>query len=154
MSVINKLMQGMEKKYKTATVVAPLSIMGEVLLEVLIPLIMARIIDVGIANSDVGYVVKVGALMVGAALLSLAFGCIAARFAAVSAFGFSRNLRRRLFNKVQDFSFGNVDKFSTASLVTRLTTDVTNVQNTFQMIVRMCFRAPFMFISAIVMESY
>ncbi|MBO4705956.1 MAG: ABC transporter ATP-binding protein [Spirochaetaceae bacterium] len=154
MSVINKLMQGMEKKYKTATVVAPLSIMGEVLLEVLIPLIMARIIDVGIANSDVGYVVKVGALMVGAALLSLAFGCIAARFAAVSAFGFSRNLRRRLFNKVQDFSFGNVDKFSTASLVTRLTTDVTNVQNTFQMIVRMCFRAPFMFISAIVMGFY
>lgn len=144
----------MEKKYKTATVVAPLSIMGEVLLEVLIPLIMARIIDVGIANSDVGYVVKVGALMVGAALLSLAFGCIAARFAAVSAFGFSRNLRRRLFNKVQDFSFGNVDKFSTASLVTRLTTDVTNVQNTFQMIVRMCFRAPFMFISAIVMGFY
>ena len=154
MSVINKLMQGMEKKYKTATVVAPLSIMGEVLLEVLIPLIMARIIDVGIANSDVGYVVKVGALMVGAALLSLACGCIAARFAAVSAFGFSRNLRRRLFNKVQDFSFGNVDKFSTASLVTRLTTDVTNVQNTFQMIVRMCFRAPFMFISAIVMGFY
>ncbi len=154
MSVINKLMQGMEKKYKTATVVAPLSIMGEVLLEVLIPLIMARIIDVGIANSDVGYVVKVGALMVGAALLSLACGCIAARFAAVSAFGFSRNLRRRLFNKVQDFSFGNVDKFSTASLVTRLTTDVTNVQNTFQMIVRMCFRAPFMFVSAIVMGFY
>ncbi len=144
----------MEKKYKTATVVAPLSIMGEVLLEVLIPLIMARIIDVGIANSDVGYVVKVGALMVGAALLSLACGCIAARFAAVSAFGFSRNLRRRLFNKVQDFSFGNVDKFSTASLVTRLTTDVTNVQNTFQMIVRMCFRAPFMFVSAIVMGFY
>lgn len=154
MSVIKKLMQGLEKKYKTATVVAPLTIMGEVLLEVLIPLIMARIIDVGIANSDVGYVVKVGGLMVGAALLSLAFGCIAARFAAVAAFGFSRNLRRRLFNKVQDFSFGNVDKFSTASLVTRLTTDVTNVQNTFQMIVRMCFRAPFMFVSAIVMGFY
>jgi len=154
MSVIKKLMQGLEKKYKTATVVAPLTIMGEVLLEVLIPLIMARIIDVGIANSDVGYVVKVGGIMVGAALLSLAFGCIAARFAAVAAFGFSRNLRRRLFNKVQDFSFGNVDKFSTASLVTRLTTDVTNVQNTFQMIVRMCFRAPFMFISAIAMAFY
>ena len=89
MSVIKKLMQGLEKKYKTATVVAPLTIMGEVLLEVLIPLIMARIIDVGIANSDVGYVVKVGGIMVGAALLSLAFGCIAARFAAVAAFGFS-----------------------------------------------------------------
>ena len=154
MSVIKKLMQGLEKKYKTATAVAPLSIMGEVLLEVLIPLIMARIIDVGIANSDVGYVVKVGALMVGAALLSLGFGCLAARFAAVASFGFSRNLRRRLFNKVQDFSFSNVDKFSTASLVTRLTTDVTNVQNTFQMIVRMCFRAPFMFVSAIAMGFY
>ena len=154
MSVIKKLMQGLEKKYKTATVVAPLSIMGEVLLEVLIPLIMARIIDVGIANSDVGYVVKVGALMVGAALFSLGFGCLAARFAAVASFGFSRNLRRRLFNKVQDFSFSNVDKFSTASLVTRLTTDVTNVQNTFQMIVRMCFRAPFMFVSAIAMGFY
>lgn len=154
MSIIKKLMQGLEKKYKTAAIIAPLSIMGEVLLEVFIPLIMARIIDIGIANRDVSYVIRTGALMVGAALLSLICGCVAARFAAVASFGFSRNLRRRLFDKVQNFSFANVDKFSTASLVTRLTTDVTNVQNTFQMIIRMCFRAPFMFISAIAMSMY
>ncbi len=154
MSIIRKLMHGLEKKYKTAAVIAPLSIMGEVLLEVFIPLIMARIIDIGIANRDVSYVVRTGAIMVGAAFLSLICGCVAARFAAVASFGFSRNLRRRLFDKVQNFSFSNVDKFSTASLVTRLTTDVTNVQNTFQMIIRMCFRAPFMFISAIAMGMY
>ena len=126
--------------------------MGEVLLEVLIPLIMARIIDVGIANKDAAYVAKYGLLMIAAAICSLSFGVLAGRFAAVSALGFSRNLRKRLFNKVQDFSFSNVDKFSTASLVTRLTSDVNNAQNTFQMIVRMCVRSPFMFISAIVMS--
>lgn len=147
-------MQGLEKKYVKATVLAPVSIMGEVLLEVLIPLIMTRIIDVGIQNKDAGYVILTGSLMVGAAFLSLGCGCLSARFAAVASFGFSRNLKRRLFSKVQDFSFSNVDKFSTASLVTRLTTDVTNVQNTFQMTVRMCFRAPFMFISAIIMGCY
>lgn len=128
--------------------------MGEVLLEVLIPLIMARIIDVGITNHNVGFVVKYGLLMIGAALLSLGFGILAGKYAAIASVGFARNVRRNLFNKIQDFSFGNVDKFSTSSLVTRLTTDVTNTQNTFQMIIRMCVRAPFMFVSAIIMSFY
>lgn len=154
MSTLKKLLLGLERKYKVSAVLAPVTIMGEVLLEVLIPFIMARIIDVGIANRDAAYVVKTGCLMVCAALLSLGFGVVAGRFAAVSSLGFARNLRRRLFGKVQDFSFSNVDKFSTASLVTRLTSDVTNAQNTFQMIVRMCVRSPFMFISAIIMATY
>ncbi len=152
MSTLRKLLDGLERKYRIYAVLAPVSIMGEVLLEVLIPLIMARIIDVGIANKDAAYVAKYGLLMIAAAICSLSFGVLAGRFAAVSALGFSRNLRKRLFNKVQDFSFSNVDKFSTASLVTRLTSDVNNAQNTFQMIVRMCVRSPFMFISAIVMS--
>ena len=154
MSTVKKLLSGLERKYKASAVLAPVTIMGEVLLEVLIPLIMAKIIDVGIANKDAAYVIKTGCLMVGAALMSLSFGVVAGRFAAVAALGFARNLRRCLFSKVQDFSFANVDKFSTASLVTRLTSDVTNAQNTFQMIVRMCVRSPFMFISAIIMAFY
>lgn len=154
MSTVKKLMTGLERKYKVATVLAPVTIMGEVFLEVLIPLIMARIIDVGIPNHDAKYVTLVGLLMIGASLLSLACGVVSGCLAATASQGFSRNLRRRLFSKVQDFSFFNVDKFSTASLVTRLTTDVTNTQNTYAMIIRMCFRAPFMFISAIIMAVY
>ena len=154
MNSLKKLLVGLEKRFKVSALVAPLLIMGEVLLEVLIPLIMARIIDVGISNHDVGYVVKYGLIMILAALASLGFGVFAGKYAAVASGGFARNIRRRLFNKIQDFSFGNVDKFSTSSLITRLTTDVTNTQNTFQMIIRMCIRSPFMFVSAIIMSFY
>lgn len=154
MSTLKLLLQGLEKKFKRSAILAPIVMVGEVSMEVLIPFIMAKIIDVGVANRDVSYVIKVGAIMICTALLSLFFGVIAARFASVASLGFARNLRRRLFKKVQDFSFSNVDKFSTASLVTRLTTDVTNSQNTFQMIIRMCIRSPFMFISAIIMSFY
>ena len=154
MNSLKKLLVGLEKKFKVSALVAPLLIMGEVLLEVLIPLIMARIIDVGITNHDVGYVVKYGLVMILAALASLGFGVFAGRYAAVASAGFARNIRRRLFNKIQDFSFGNVDKFSTSSLITRLTSDVTNTQVTFEMIIRMCVRSPFMFVSAIIMSFY
>ncbi len=154
MNSLKKLLVGLEKRFKVSALVVPLLIMGEVLLEVLIPLIMARIIDVGISNHDVGYVVKYGLIMILAALASLGFGVFAGKYAAVASVGFARNIRRRLFNKIQDFSFGNVDKFSTSSLITRLTTDVTNTQNTFQMIIRMCIRSPFMFVSAIIMSFY
>lgn len=154
MNSLKKLFVGLEKRFKVSAFVAPLLIMGEVLLEVLIPLIMARIIDVGISNHDVNFVVKYGLIMILAALASLGFGVFAGRYAAVASVGFARNIRRRLFNKIQDFSFGNVDKFSTSSLITRLTTDVTNTQNTFQMIIRMCIRSPFMFVSAIIMSFY
>ena len=151
---IKKLLLGLEKRYKTCAILAPATIMVEVLLEVFIPFIMAKIIDIGIANHDVAYVVKTGTLMIVCAIFSLCFGVISGRFAAVASLGFAKNLRRRLFAKVQDFSFSNVDKFSTASLITRLTTDVTNTQNTFQMIIRMCVRSPFMFLSAIIMSFY
>ena len=149
---MQKLTKGLETKYKLATFLAIFTIAFEVIMEVLIPKIMANVIDVGIQNKDVDYVVKVGLLMIASSMASLFFGVIAARFASVASLGFGRNLRRNLFAKVQDFSFANIDHFSTSSLVTRLTTDVTNTQNTYQMIIRMCIRSPFMFISAIVMS--
>lgn len=147
MSWLKKILQGLETKYKAASVASPFSMIGEVVMETVLPLIMARIIDVGIANHDINYVCKLGLIMTGCSLLSLSFGVLGARLSAVGALGFSRNLRRKLFEKVQSFSFGNIDKFSTSSLVTRLTTDVTNAQNAYQMVIRGLVRAPFMLVS-------
>lgn len=138
-------------KYKKQAILSPVTIIGEVFMEVLIPTIMAMIIDNGIKKGDIGYVAKMGGLMVVMALFSLCFGALAARFSAVAAMGFAKNLRGALFHKVQDFSFANVDKFSTSSLVTRLTTDVTNIQNAFMMFVRMAFRSPIMLVCATIM---
>ena len=135
-------------KYIKQAVLCPVTIIGEVLMEVLIPAVMALIIDNGIKKGDIGYVAKMGGLMVLMSIFSLCFGALAARFSAVAAMGFAKNLRSSLFHKVQDFSFSNVDKFSTASLTTRLTTDVTNIQNAFMMFVRMAFRSPIMLICA------
>lgn len=151
MSTIGKLLKGLEKKYKVYSFLSPITMVGEVVLETAIPLMMARIIDVGIANGNLPYVIKTGLIMVAMSVVSLAFGALGARFASVAAFGFSRNLRRNLFARVQEFSFGNADRFSTSSLVTRLTTDVTNVQNTYQMLIRICVRAPFILVSGTVM---
>ena len=152
MKTVKKLLSGLEKKYKVNSILSPIMMIGEVLMEVLIPMIMAKIIDVGIANHDANYVIKVGLLMVMVSVFSLTFGVLSGKFAATGALGFAKNLRRKLFNKVQDFSFSNCDKFSTASLVTRLTTDVTSTQNTYMMIIRTCIRSPIMFISAIIMS--
>lgn len=138
-------------KYKKQAILSPITIMGEVLMEVLIPYVMANIINNGINKGDIGYVVKMGGLMVLMAIVSLFFGAIAGRLSAVAAVGFAKNLRGALFRKVQSFSFSNVDKFSTASLTTRLTTDVTNTQVAFMMFIRMAFRAPIMLIFALVM---
>ncbi|MBQ9899080.1 MAG: ABC transporter ATP-binding protein [Ruminococcus sp.] len=135
-------------KYKKQAILSPLAIVGEVLMEVLIPLVMSHIIDDGIRKGNVGYVAKMGVLMVAMALCSLFFGAIAGRLSAVAAMGFAKNLRSALFRRVQDFSFANVDKFSTASLTTRLTTDVTNIQNAFMMLIRGAFRSPIMLICA------
>lgn len=151
MSSLKKLLAGLEGKFKLYSVLTPLSMIGEVVMEVIIPLLMARIIDVGIAEGNLPYVLRTGGAMVAMACVSLGFGTLGARFGAVAALGFARNLRRQLFMKVQEFSFGNVDRFSTSSLVTRLTTDVTNVQNTYQMLIRICFRAPIMLVSGTVM---
>lgn len=151
MSTVKKLMAGMERKYLVYTCLSPLTMVGEVVMETVIPYIMAMIIDTGIANRDIHYVLRTGLIMTCCACLSLACGVAGGRLAAVASQGFSHNLRRNLFAKVQGFSFGNVDKFSTASLVTRLTTDVTNTQNVYQMVIRMCARAPFMLIAGTIM---
>lgn len=138
-------------EYKKQAILTPVAIVGEVIMEVTIPLVMAKIIDNGIKEGDIGYVAGMGALMVAMALLSLFFGAIAGRLGAVAGMGFAKNLRGAMFRKVQDFSFSNVDKFSTASLTTRLTTDVTNLQNAFMMLIRGAFRSPIMLVSATIM---
>lgn len=138
-------------EYKKYAILTPIVMLGEVAMEVLIPLVMAFMVDNGINGNDTAYTVKMGLLMVLMAFFSLACGALGGKFAAQAGMGFAKNVRKKLFDKVQDFSFANVDKFSTASLVTRLTTDVTNVQNTFMMIIRMAVRSPFMFIFALIM---
>ena len=138
-------------KYKKYAIATPFVMIGEVLMELLIPLVMAAMIDKGISSGDVQYTVKMGLLMILMAIVSLCFGSLGARFGALASMGFAKNVRRALFEKVQSFSFSNVDKFSTASLVTRLTTDVNNVQNAFNMMIRMVFRAPIMMIGALIM---
>ncbi len=144
-----KLMSGKDRRYAIAT---PLLIVGEVVMETTIPMIMAKLVDVGIQNSDIGYVFRMGGLMVVMAMLSLLFGAGAARTASVAATGFAASIRQAMFYKIQDFSFSNIDKFSTSSLVTRMTTDVTNIQNSTMMVLRMCVRAPLMFIMALIMS--
>lgn len=139
---------GEYRKYAIAT---PIIMLGEAIMEILIPLIMANMIDFGIQNKDIDYTIRMGVLMIGCTLISLACGAGGGVCAAHAAMGFAKNLRARLFRKVQTFSFANIDKFSTASLVTRLTTDVTNTQNAFQMMIRMAVRAPAMMIGAAVM---
>jgi ATP-binding cassette subfamily B multidrug efflux pump len=139
------------RKYLLFILLAPVTVICEVLLEVRIPLLMAEIVDNGIANKNVSYVVQIGGMMVMMALCSLVFGILAARFASIASMGFGSEIRRALFGKVQEYSFSNIDKFSTASLVTRLTTDVTNIQNSFMMIVRTLVRAPVMLVSATIM---
>ena len=147
MSSISKITKGMERKYIAYTALSPVSMVGEVVMESVIPLIMAKMIDDGIQAGNFSVVLSQGLLMAGLSIISLICGCGGSIFSARASQGFSHNLRKRLFNKVQNFSFANIDKFSTASLVTRLTTDVTNIQNIYRMIIQMCFRAPFMLIA-------
>ena len=118
------------KKYWVYAVLAPLCIICEVILEVNIPRIMANIVDIGIENRDLNYITRMGILMILMAVLSLFFGAIAAHFASIASTGYAKEIRRELFYKIQDFSFANMDRFTTASLITRLTTDVTHAQMT------------------------
>ena len=136
------------KKYGAYAILSPLTIIGEVWAEIQIPRLMSLIVDVGIQNRDISYVLKIGGQMVLYALFALLCGALAARFAALGGLGFGSELRRGLFHKLQDFSFKNLDRFRTASLVTRLTSDVNNVQNAFMMIIRVAVRAPFMLVCA------
>lgn len=148
--MITKLLKYI-KGYTLPTLLAPITVILEVLIEVTIPFLMAKIIDVGIENSDVNYVTKMGAIMVGLAMVSLCFGALSGRFASVASTGFAANVRKALFEKIQDFSFANTDKFSTSSLVMRMTGDVNNVQMAFMMMVRIMFRAPVMLVMALLM---
>ena len=139
------------KEYKKASILTPIFVVLEVVMEVIIPLLMAQIIDVGIQNGDVKYILEIGGLLIVSAILSLTFGMLSGRFAAKASAGYAKNLRKEMFHKVQDYSFENIDKFSTSSLVTRMTTDVTNVQMAFQMIIRILVRGPIMMIFALLM---
>ncbi len=131
---------------KAYTLLCPVLVVIEVVLETLIPLLTADIIDTGIANGDLSFVLQKGLVMTVCAAAALFTGVLGAKLGASAAVGFSRNVRRNVFAAIQNFSFANTDTFGTASLVTRLTTDVTNAQNVYMMIVRICFRAPFMLI--------
>lgn len=138
-------------KYKKYAILAPLTMLIEVSMEVLLPIVMQMIIDNGIQARDASYCLTWGLIMIGMSLLSLAGGALCGRFTAIAGTGFAAGVRKRLFDKVQDFSFYNVDKYSTASLVTRLTTDVNNAQNAFMTVIRSLIRAPGMLIFAIIM---
>ncbi|EDS71856.1 ABC transporter ATP-binding protein [Anaerofustis stercorihominis] len=145
-----KTLFGSIREYKKDSLLAPFFVIIEVFMEVLIPFYMANIIDLGIEKGNLNYIVKLGVFLFGIALVSLICGVLAGKYAAGAAAGFAKNLRKDMFHKIQDFSFSNIDKFSTASLVTRLTTDVTNVQIAYQMIVRMLIRSPIMLFFALV----
>ena len=143
--MIKKLMKSIGQ-YKKETILTPIFVSLEVILEVIIPLLMANLIDDGVYGGEMNMVYKIGIQLVICAALSLLFGMLSGMYASKASAGFARNLRKNLYFKVQDFSFSNIDKFSTSSLVTRLTTDVTNVQNAFQMIIRIAVRTPLMLI--------
>ena len=145
--MIKKLLPSLGE-YKKPAILTPLFVIAEVIHEIYIPFLMSKIIDVGIKNSDTNYILKIGALMILMALFSLLFGVLAGKFAATASVGFSKRLRKTLFEKIQMFSFANVDRFSTASLITRLTTDINHTQMAFQISIRMLVRAPIMLISA------
>ena len=146
-----KTLAAQVKEFKAAAIATPLFMIGEVVVEMMIPFLMASMIDNGVNAGDMHHIVKVGVLMLLMAVLGLWTGVMGGKYGARASAGFARNLREAMFEKIQTYSFSNIDKFSTPSLVTRLTTDVTNLQNAFQMILRMFTRAPSSLIVAMVM---
>lgn len=148
---MNKTLLRSVREYKKQSILAPLLVILEVLMEVLIPLEMAKIIDVGIANGDMSYILQRGLILVVMAMLALFFGVQAGNMAAIAGAGYAKNLRHDIFYKVQDFSFKNIDHFSTSGLVTRMTTDITNIQMAYMMSIRLLARAPFMIILSWIM---
>ena len=139
------------KEYKWASIVTPLFMLLEVLMETLIPYLMASIIDKGVNAGDIGHIYRIGGLMIVAAAIGLLAGMAGGRFGAKASAGLAKNLRESMFGHIQTFSFANIDKFSTAGLVTRLTTDISNIQNAYQMVLRMMMRAPSSMICALIM---
>nr|WP_300769829.1 ABC transporter ATP-binding protein [uncultured Acetatifactor sp.] len=144
------------KEFKKDSLLTPVFMIGEVIMETIIPLLMASIIDDGVngngGSGDMNHIYLIGVLMLLSALLSLTFGILGGQFGSRASAGFARNLRKAMYENIQTFSFSNIDKFSTSGLVTRLTTDVTNMQNAYQMILRMCMRAPASLICAMAMS--
>ena len=133
-------------QYKKQSIYTPIFVVLEVVMEVIIPLLMANMIDFGINKGAMDVILKLGVALIISTLISLMFGVLAGHYAAYASAGMAKNIRQKMYYKIQDFSFYNIDKFSTASLVTRLTTDVTNVQNAYQMIIRVAVRGPIMLI--------
>ena len=146
-----KKLAGCIREYKAAAILTPITVTFEVILEVIIPMLMAVLIDRGINRGSLPDILKTGALLVGCCVVSLLCGALSGGFCAKAGAGFAKNLRHDMFYRVQDYSFANIDKFSASSIITRMTTDVTNVQNAFQMIIRIAVRCPAMLIFAIVM---
>ena len=146
-----KTLAGQIKEFKKASILTPVFMILEVLFEMMIPLLMASIIDNGVEKGDIGHICKVGIAMAVLALCGLWAGVMGGKYGARASTGFARNLRRAMYENIQNFSFSNIDKFSTAGLITRLTTDVTNLQMAYQMLLRMFTRAPASLICAMVM---
>ena len=141
------------REYKKSSILTPVFVTFEVILEVIIPLLMAKLIDYGIEAGNMQYILKMGAILVICCIVSLTFGALSGKYAAVASAGFAKNLRMDMYNKVQEYSFSNIDKFSAASIVTRLTTDITNIQNAYQMAIRVAVRSPIMLIFALLLIS-
>ena len=142
------------REFKAPSILTPIAMVIEVIMEMVIPLMMASIIDDGIEVGNLDHVIQIGLFMVLAAVVGLSAGLLGGIFASKASTGFARNLRKAMYENIQTFAFSNIDKFSTAGLVTRMTTDVTNLQNAYQMILRMCFRAPFSIIIAMFMAFF
>ncbi len=148
--MVRKLLRSV-REYKTSSLLAPLFVTCEVILEVIIPMLMANLIDFGIEAGNMQYILKMGLALIICCIVSLTFGALSGKYAAVASAGFAKNLREDMYNKVQEYSFSNIDKFSTASIVTRLTTDITNIQNAYMMSIRVAVRCPIMLIFALFM---
>ncbi len=149
-----KTLAAQVKEYKKASIITPIFMVLEVVFETLIPFLMASIIDDGVEAGDMRHIFVVGAMMIGAALLGLLTGVMGGKYGARASTGFAKNLRQAMFENIQTFSFASLDKFSTAGLVTRLTTDVNNMQMAYQMVLRICFRAPVNMICAMTMAFW
>lgn len=148
--MVRKLLRSV-REYKTSSLLVPLFVTCEVILEVIIPMLMANLIDFGIEAGNMQYILKMGLALIICCIVSLTFGALSGKYAAVASAGFAKNLREDMYNKVQEYSFSNIDKFSTASIVTRLTTDITNIQNAYMMAIRVAVRCPIMLIFALFM---
>ncbi|MBE5842960.1 MAG: ABC transporter ATP-binding protein [Butyrivibrio sp.] len=149
--MVKKLLENLGE-FKLPSILTPVCMIGEVIAEMIIPILMGYIVDKGIGGEDMGYIVRTGMIMIVVALFGLLAGIGGAFFGAKASTGFARNLRKRMFDNIQTFSFANIDKFSSSGLVTRLTTDVTNIQNSYQMILRMAMRAPASMVVAMIMS--